>query len=95
MKTLTHAQKVKQQAKSVKEQVQAVLGWSHEQYCEFQFKMGYRYLNLETEGNYTETQKMAENRLFWSWWMNHWTKRDKEFVAFLENIKVESFLYGV
>lgn len=80
MKTITHTQVVKQQNLTVKQQIQQTLGITHEQYCELQYNMGLSYLNLETEGNYPQTQIVAETKVFWSWWMNHWYKRDAKFL---------------
>lgn len=87
MKTITHTQVVKQQNLTVKQQIQQTLGITHEQYCELQFKMGLSYLNLETEGNYPQTQIIAETKFFWSWWMNHWYKRDETFLALPKFLK--------
>lgn len=81
METITHIQKVQIQNQTVREQIQHLLGWSRLQYAEFQEEMGYAYLEYEF-GLYTPMVNLLPyEKTFWSWWINHWVKRD---IAFLK-----------
>lgn len=80
MPILTHITKVKHENLTVKTKVQDTLGWSSIEYAEFQEKMGLDYLIKELEGCSDYVDLIAKEKLFWSWWINHWVKRD---IAFL------------
>lgn len=91
MKTITHTEIVKQRILTIQEQVQKAVGVTHKQYCDLQFNMGFSYLNLETEGNYLQAQKVAETKEYWSWWKNHWTKREQRFLSLPEEMQTYDF----
>lgn len=81
MRTLTHIQKVKQENETVKNTVQKLLGWSNLQYTEFQEAMGLEYLKIELNNDMAAVRLISYNKLFWSWWINHWVSRDRIFIA--------------
>ena len=81
MKTLTNAAKVSRANQSVKERVQTVLGWSDLKYGEFQADMGYRYLVTEFGANNEMIDALIREKIFWSWWINHWVRRDQSFLS--------------
>lgn len=80
MKTLTQTQKVSIQNQSVKERVQRVLGWDDLRFGEFQYSMGYRYLVAEFGTDCPMIEVLVKQRIFWSWWINHWVRRDEAFL---------------
>lgn len=84
METTTHIKKVQHQNQSVKERVQQLLGWSDFQYADFQASMGYSYLETELEMDKTTIDCLIRKKVFWSWWINHWVKRD---IVFLEQFE--------
>lgn len=81
METLTHIQKVKVENQTIKQRVMQLLKWDDLQYGEFQASMGYIYLQAEIEDSQM-IQVLIEQKSYWSWWINHWVKRDR---IFLEN----------
>ena len=80
MKTLTHVEKVKNQNLQIKEQVQALLGWSNHDYCHFQEAIGYHYLDSEIGLNTPLVKELTHTKEFWSWFKNQWIKRDLRFL---------------
>lgn len=87
----THIQAVKTENQTVRERVQNALGWTDLQYAEYQEQQGYRWLIMEI-GDNPDTQKLIYNKLFWSWWINHYVKRDKAFLADFEHGKRKDIL---
>jgi len=84
MKTATHIKTIQLENKTVKERIQCILGWTDLQYAEYQEEMGYRYLVNEFGTDCIMAQQLVYQKVFWSWWINHWMKRD---IAFLEAYK--------
>ncbi len=80
MKTLTQPQKVSLQHQTVKARVQRVLGWNDLQFGEFQYNMGHRYLVNEFGKDCPMIEVLLKQRIFWSWWINHWVRRDEAFL---------------
>lgn len=81
MPVLTHIKKVQLQNQTVKQRVQTALGCDSLKYAEFQEEMGLVYLKQEFKNDETSIALMAGNKIFWSWWINHWVKRDMAFLA--------------
>lgn len=64
-----------------KQQVCKLLGWSLEQYAEYQQKQGLVYLEEVICCDAWSVNNVAKSPLFWRWWVNHWNARDAEFIA--------------
>ena len=77
----SHIQAVKLENETVKNTVQKLLGWSNLEYTEFQEAMGLEYLKIELNNDMEAVRMISYNKLFWSWWINHWISRDKIFIA--------------
>ncbi len=90
MITLTHANAVKQQNTDIKQQVLSLLKWDALEYAEFQELQGYIYLKEEF-GTTPFVELLPYQSLFWKWWINHWIKRDADFLNAVGkfNLKVE------
>ena len=84
MKTLTHTEKVKIENQSLKQRVQNVIGWDDLRFGNFQAAMGYRYLEEELEADVYVIDALIREKLFWSWWINHWNRRDEMFLQQFE-----------
>lgn len=80
MKTLTQTQQIKQQHQTVKERIQRVLKWDDLQFGKFQYNMGHRYLVNEFGDDCPMIDVLLKQRIFWSWWINHWVRRDEAFL---------------
>lgn len=64
-----------------KQQVCKLLGWTLEQYTEYQELKGLEYLADQICGDVWGVNQVAQTPLFWRWWVNHWNTRDAEFIA--------------
>lgn len=84
MKTLTQIRKVNLQNQTTKQRVQRVLGWSDLRFGNFQYDMGCRWLETEFDHDKEVIDMLTKERLFWSWWINHWARRDEAFLGQFE-----------
>lgn len=64
-----------------KQQVCRLLGWSFQQYAEYQEAKGIEYLREVVCGDDWSVSNVAKCQDFWNWWKNHWNLRDAEFIA--------------
>lgn len=80
MKTATHTKTIRFENKTVRELIQNYLGWSELQYAEYQEQMGYAYLIQEFGADCIMAQQLVYKKIFWSWWINHWIKRDIKYI---------------
>lgn len=80
MKTVSHTAKVKTDLERVKEQILILLDGTSEQYNKFQYDMGIKFLELETEGVEADVSRISNSQLFWGWWKNQWYARDQYFL---------------
>lgn len=76
---ITHLEKVRQENASIRLQVLNVLGWDELAYGEFQEEAGLNYLT-HTYGPIPLIEDLPKHKAFWSWWVNHWVRRDREFL---------------
>lgn len=60
----------------IKSQVQKVLQWGDLKYGTFQAAMGEAYITQELDIPAALGRELMESKIFWSWWINHWTQRD-------------------
>jgi hypothetical protein len=51
-----------------------------DQYNEFQFQSGTRYLQTYLHSDPAAADALCRSRVFWNWWKNHWTNRDESFL---------------
>ena len=65
-----------------KQQVIRLLNWTEIQYCEYQQQKGIEYLKHILEVDEYGIQMQISNQLFWRWWVNHWNRRDEEFLTY-------------
>ena len=84
MKTMTNAATVRQENQSVKQRIQQLLGWDDLKYAEYQQAMGYQYLETELGVDAQLMHALVKEKIYWSWWINHWIKRD---IVFLEQFE--------
>jgi len=92
MKTI-HIQRIRQENASIKTQVLNLLGWDEMAFTEFQQNAGFEYLQ-EMFGDLELAADLPYHKAFWSWWLMHWTKRDREFLelsGLLFQNELESF----
>lgn len=84
---------MKTEAAKNKQLVLEVLNWTELEYNTFLFDMGYRFLELEHEGNQEEIQQEVKKPSFWSWWKTNWAKRDVHFLEVLETTSLPAVYY--
>lgn len=87
MKTLikqqTHISKVRQFDLTVTEQIQQLLGWSHEQYCNHQYEQYEAFLARECSNHPVIQQQLRYSETFRGFWNNEWIIRNQqEFLPF-------------
>jgi len=63
-------------------QVCKALGWSDLQYKSYQEQTGLDYLQSVVGADDWGLDHLKKTPIFWSWWINHWNKRDQEFLSF-------------
>ncbi|SDG31742.1 hypothetical protein SAMN05421827_105115 [Pedobacter terrae] len=64
-----------------KQRVCQLLGWSLDDYTQYQENKGLEYLREVVCCDLWSVNNVAKAPLFWKWWVNHWNARDAEFVA--------------
>lgn len=69
----------------VKERVQAVLYWTEQQYCDFQFEAYCGFVESVAEGWPKVRAQLLYSPYFRGFWNNEWVNRDEHnFLAFAE-----------
>lgn len=82
MKT-THIQKVRDRNQAEMKQVQDILSWSQERYCEYQFAQYCRFVEELTEGWEMVRKEILYSPVFRGFWINEWNLRDhQDFLCF-------------
>ena len=76
MITATHTEMIRLENETIKAQVQRVLQWDDLQYGNFQAHMGEVYLTQELDCPTELSHELMQSKVYWSWWINHWTQRD-------------------
>lgn len=80
MTTTTHIQEVKHNAIVHMKDVLMMLDWSEEQYAQFKYETGLKYLQLYMKGLPQMISYAESDRMFWNWWRNCWDNRDQVFI---------------
>lgn len=52
-----------------------------EQYAEFQYQAGLKYLKHYMPNDPTSADNLSRSTVFWNWWRNHWANRDEHFMC--------------
>ena len=76
----THIEQVRRENAAIKMQVQNLLKWDDLRYALFQESQGKAYLQSVFGAGVPLVDDLPNHRAFWSWWVNHWNKRDREFL---------------
>ena len=61
-------------------QVKKLLHWDDLQYGQFQMETGTEYLEKMLGSDDFAIGYLSKNSMFWRWWVNHWDKRDEQFI---------------
>lgn len=85
-------------AQRLKAAVCELLKWREEQYADFVWQCGTRYLQAYLKGDEHSVKQLEYNRVFWTWWKNHWANRDEDFLLLnkhrpVDNIDIRVQLY--
>lgn len=64
------------------QQVQRLLGWDDLMYGIFQNEKGLEYLRRVVGSDEKGIKMLMRSELFWRWWVNHWNRRDEEFLGY-------------
>lgn len=71
---------MRRESAAIKLQVQNLLKWDDLQYAIFQENQGRAYLQSLFGAGIPLVDDLPNHKAFWSWWVNHWNKRDREFL---------------
>lgn len=69
----------------MKHQIIKLLRWTELEYAEFQYNTGIDYLNAYIPNDAQGIDMLCRNKIYWSWWKNHWAIRDQEFLEIAAN----------
>ena len=79
----THIGSIRFQSATEAEQVQHILGWSHGEWCEFQFAEYCAFVEAISYGYPAVKTDLLYSPVFRGFWNNEWTQRDRiEFLDF-------------
>jgi len=81
MKSISFVSTVRLEVERCKNQVCRLLGWTEMEMVDFQLDSGKVYL-LNYVGEKWAADMIQNSHVFWSWWLNHWYSRDKEFLVY-------------
>lgn len=94
--TLTKIPHVKQIAlkkETFQQLMCARLGWSEEEYYNFQFDAAYEFLGAVLHPATEEDRRLlTRSSVFWGWWRNQWLKRDQQCYQW-SIIRESSYIY--
>lgn len=77
----------------VRGKVIALLDITESQYGDYVMQQGLAYLE-EQLGDAQMGKRLAENKLFWAWWRNHWHDIDMDFITEVKHMsRYEMQLY--
>lgn len=62
-------------------QVMIWLGISSEEYAQYQYEFGLRFLKATCGPDAESLQRLERSRKFWYWWQNKWVETDQRFNA--------------
>lgn len=79
MSTTTHIETRRKIAAALKARVCELLGWDEQQYADFQYECGLRYLRHSIPADNWGQDWLQRAAIFWNWWKNEWCRRDAEF----------------
>lgn len=79
--TIIRTEQSKERAERLKADICRLLKCTPEQYAEFQYQSGLRYLKEYLPGDAEAGEMLSRCRVFWQWWRNHWTNRDEMFLC--------------
>lgn len=78
--TITRKETQSERMERLKAAICEILKCWPEQYAEFQYQSGLRYLKAYLPGDPEAGELLSRCRVFWNWWKNHWTNRDEMFL---------------
>jgi hypothetical protein len=84
---LTQQQQYQQKADALKWQICQLLSWSHDDYCNYQYKCGLSYLAWYAPANETLRRQLEGSKLFWNWFKNVWTVYDESLLSFTTGLQ--------
>lgn len=79
---MSQAQRVRCYMNAARIEAIGWLGWTEEQYWNFLFETGCRYLELYFPFA-DDREVMGRSKAFWGWWRLHWYMRDREWMSLL------------
>lgn len=75
-----HKESRKEAADRLKRSVVKILKCTADQFIEFQYNEGRKYIKYFMPGDKPAAAMLENSRTFWNWWKNHWANRDETFL---------------
>lgn len=82
------SQAQKERAALLKAWICEILSCTEEQYGEFVYAEGLKYLRYFLPDDQDGRRMLSRARVFWNWWKNHWTNRDGSFKQLFESFPI-------
>lgn len=93
MEKIPYIRKISMEMDITQALISSRLGWSQQQYCDFQEDAGYIFIAFITRNHGPAYQEILSfSGLFWKWWRNQWFSRDMAFYE-LERLQPENYIY--
>ncbi len=78
--------------KIIQEQILLRLGWTEQQYFQFQYETGLKYLEYYLFADPAGQRLLEGQQLFWNWWKKMWEAREQTLLTELGE-EVETGLF--
>lgn len=88
--TISHKETQQDKAQRLKAGICELLECKPEQYAEFQYQSGLRYLIAYLPNDAHSQRLLTYSKVFWNWWKNHWTIRDEEFLCLAQKYTIRN-----
>ena len=76
-KTIPHVREISLAMQSTQQLICSRIGWTPEQYNEFQFETGFAFIEkIGSKLMIADVKQLKASRIFWGWWRNQWFSRD-------------------
>jgi hypothetical protein len=87
MSKVTFKQEWLQRNATAMQQVCDLLGWTEQEYCQYQFDTGIAYTHWYMATNADYRTKLQHSGMYWSWFKNQWLLYDESWLSFKRSLQ--------
>lgn len=84
---ITASQGYQLQAERQIKDITLLMQWSHEQFCNYQYKCGLAYLQHRFPADARAREILERSRIFWNWYKFVWVQYDYSLLTFKRSLK--------